>query len=128
MNTTEFLEIACAIEHERTAIVFEGRRTTYAELKGRVSRLANALGELGVGAGDRVAMIEVNRPEHIEAYFATAALDAVFVPLNYRSRGDEHSGDEYRDRGGDQHQTVSYCTPHHNMPRGCQDRPHPQGH
>ena len=89
MNTNEFLEIACAIVPERTAIVFEGGRITYAELKDRVSRLANALGALGVGAGDRVAMIEVNRPEHIEAYFATAALDAVFVPLNYRSRGDE---------------------------------------
>ena len=48
MNTTEFLAIAAAIVPDRPAIVFEGRRITYAELQDRVNRLANALAELGV--------------------------------------------------------------------------------
>ena len=54
-----------------------------------MNRLANALADLGIGAGDRVAMLQVNCNQYIEAYFATAKLDAVFVPINYRTREDE---------------------------------------
>jgi acyl-CoA synthetase (AMP-forming)/AMP-acid ligase II len=89
MNTIEFLNLASAIVPDRVAMVFEGRRTTYAEFQERVSRLANALAERGVGPGDRVAAIQVNCTEHIEAYFATASLDAIYVPLNFRVRSDE---------------------------------------
>ena len=89
MNTTEFLTITAAIVPDRLAMVFEDRRVTYGELRERVDRLANALADLGVEKGDRVAILQVNSPEHVEAYFATAKLDAVFVPLNFRARADE---------------------------------------
>ena len=89
MNTTEFLTIACAIVPVRTAIVFEGKRLTYEELQERVNRLANALSDLGVGRGDRVAIMQVNCNQLVETYFAAAMLDAIFVPLNFRARGDE---------------------------------------
>ena len=89
MNTTEFLTIACAIVPDRTAIVFEGKRLTYEELQERVNRLANALSDLGVGRGDRVAIMQVNCNQLVETYFAAAMLDAIFVPLNFRARGDE---------------------------------------
>ena len=89
MNTTEFLTIACAIVPDREAIVFEGRRFTFEQLQERVNRLANALSDLGVGRGDRVAIMQVNCNEMVETYFAAAKLDAVFVPLNFRARGDE---------------------------------------
>ena len=91
MNTSEFLAISAAIVPERTALVFEGRRTTYEELQSRVNRLASALGSLGVGAGDRIGVIQVNTDSVVEAYFASAKLDAVFVPLNFRARADEMS-------------------------------------
>ena len=89
MNTTEFLMLTSAISPDRTATIFEGRSQTYAELQERTTRLANALADLGVGHGDRVATIQVNCPEQIEAYFATAKLDAVYVPLNFRVKADE---------------------------------------
>jgi acyl-CoA synthetase (AMP-forming)/AMP-acid ligase II len=89
MNTTEFLTIATAIVPDRPAMVFEDRRISYAELEVRVNRLSNALANLGIGAGDRVAMLHVNCNQHIEAYFAAAKLDAVYVPLNFRTRADE---------------------------------------
>ena len=89
MNTTELLSIASAIVPDRPALVFEGRQLTYEQLQGRVNRLAGALDNLGVGTGDRVAILQVNCPEYVEAYFATAMLDAVFVPLNFRARADE---------------------------------------
>jgi acyl-CoA synthetase (AMP-forming)/AMP-acid ligase II len=91
VNTSEFLSIATAIVPEREAIVFEGRRIIFAILQERSNRLANALADMGVGKGDRVAMMDVNTPEMLEAYFACARLDAIFVPLNYRAKSDELS-------------------------------------
>ncbi len=91
MNTSEFLAISAVIVPDRTALVFEGRRTTYEELQSRVNRLANGLGSLGVGAGDRIGIIQVNTDEIVEIYFAAAKLDAVFVPINFRARAEEVS-------------------------------------
>lgn len=89
MNTSEFLMISAAIVPDRTAMVFEGKRTTFEELQSRVNRLASALGAAGVTAGDRIAVLQVNTDSVIETYFAAAKLDAVFVPLNFRARADE---------------------------------------
>ena len=89
MNTTEFLTIASAIVPDRLAMVFEGRRITYGEMLGRVNRLASALADLGVERGDRVATLQVNCNEQIEACFASAKLGAVYVPLPFRARADE---------------------------------------
>jgi acyl-CoA synthetase (AMP-forming)/AMP-acid ligase II len=89
MNTTEFLMISAAIVPDRTAIIFEDRRVSFEQLQSRVNRLANALSDAGVGAGDRVAILEVNTDRYVESYFATSKLDAIFVPLNFRARGEE---------------------------------------
>ena len=89
MNTTELLTITSAIVPEREAIVFDGNRMSFGELADRVNRLTNALGELGVGPGDRIAVMQVNCNEHIESYFAAAKLDAIFVPINFRARAEE---------------------------------------
>lgn len=89
MNTSDFLAISAAIVPDRLAMIFEDSRISYERLQARVNRLANALGDLGVGSGDRVAMLQVNCHQYIEAYFAAAKLDAVFVPINFRAREDE---------------------------------------
>ncbi|MBI4340030.1 MAG: long-chain-fatty-acid--CoA ligase [Chloroflexi bacterium] len=89
MNTSEFLTLSSSIVPERTAMIFEGKRISYSQLQERVNRLADALAKLGVGAGDRVAAIQVNCNEHIEAYFAAAKLDAIYVPMNFRVKSDE---------------------------------------
>ena len=84
MHTHELLVIAAAIVPERTATVFDGQPTTYAGLASRANRLANALAAHGVGPGDRVAILDVNTPQHLELHFAAARLDAIYVPLNFR--------------------------------------------
>ncbi|HCH07674.1 MAG TPA: hypothetical protein DEW32_00545, partial [Dehalococcoidia bacterium] len=91
MNTTEFLMISAAIVPDRTAVIFEDRRVTFEEMQARANRLSNALADAGVVSGDRVAILEVNTDRYVEAYFATAKLDAIFVPLNFRARADELS-------------------------------------
>ena len=89
MHTHDLLTLAAAIVPERTATVFGGRRMSYAELAARANRLANALADAGVGAGDRIAVADVNTPSHLELYFAAARLDAIYVPLNFRSGSGE---------------------------------------
>lgn len=89
MLTTEFLDIANAICPDRPAVIFEDRRISFADLYDRAQRLAAALRGLGVGQGDTVALIQVNTPQCIEAYFASALLGAIYVPLNFRARPSE---------------------------------------
>ena len=89
MNTTEFLMVTSAIVPDREAIVFEDSRFTYGALQRRSSKLANALTELGVQKGDRVAILEVNCNHCVEVYFACAKTGAIYVPLNFRAKGDE---------------------------------------
>lgn len=89
MNTTNFMEIANAICPDRAFMVFEGQKWTYAEANQRIINLANALGRLGIQKGDRIGIIQVNCNQYIEAYFAAARLGAIFVPFNFRSKGNE---------------------------------------
>jgi acyl-CoA synthetase (AMP-forming)/AMP-acid ligase II len=89
MNTSEFLMIAGAIVPDRPAVIFDGKTITFEGLAERVNRLANGLSEMGVGAGDRVATMQVNTNQCIEAYFAAAQLDAIYVPINFRAKTDE---------------------------------------
>ena len=89
MNTTDFLSIATSICPDRAAIVFEGKRYTFSQLTDRVNRLANAFLKLGVQKGDRVALLQVNCNQCVEAYFAVAKMGAIYVPLNFRAKGDE---------------------------------------
>lgn len=91
MNTIDFLSIATAICPKRDAVIFENRRWTYSQISERVNRLANALLQLGLRKGDRVAVLQVNCPEIIESYFATAKLGGIFVPLNFRAKEHELS-------------------------------------
>jgi acyl-CoA synthetase (AMP-forming)/AMP-acid ligase II len=91
MNTTDFLSIANAICPERDCIVFEGKRWTYAQVWERVNKLANALRKIGAEKGDRIGMLQVNCNQYVEAYYASAMMGAIFVPLNFRAKADELS-------------------------------------
>jgi len=89
MVITEFLDLSAMLVPERTAIAFEGKRFSYAQLKERVNRLADSLSRLGLKKGERAAILEVNCNEYVEACLATVKLGAIFVPLNFRIREDE---------------------------------------
>ena len=89
MRTSEFLTIAGAIVPDRTAVHFDGESVTFEGLQQRSNRLANAMADRGVGRGDRVATMQVNCIQAIEAYFAAAQLDAIYVPINFRAKTEE---------------------------------------
>ena len=88
MLISEFLDLSAMLVPERTAIAFEGKRHSYAQLKDRVNRLADSLNRLGLEKGDRAAILEVNCNEYVEACFATVKVGGIFVPLNFRVRQD----------------------------------------
>jgi long-chain acyl-CoA synthetase len=60
------------------------RIRTCAEVGGRVARLAGALRGLGVGAGDRVAMLSLNSDRYHEFFYATWWIGGVVNPINIR--------------------------------------------
>ena len=67
---------------DRVAIHWEGepgdqRTITYADLQRAVARAANALGELGIGKGDRVAIYLPMIPEAVVAMLACARVGAL---------------------------------------------------
>src|SRR5690242_15666403 len=60
------------------------RALTYREWNARACRLANALLDLGLAKGDRVALLAYNRVEWMELYIALAKAGLVAVPINFR--------------------------------------------
>ncbi|MBO3277407.1 long-chain-fatty-acid--CoA ligase [Pseudomonas schmalbachii] len=66
------------------AIRSPGGDMTYAEFGDRVARLAGALKSMGVGSGERVAMLSINSPRCIEYNLAVPWADAVVNPVNIR--------------------------------------------
>lgn len=64
------------------ALEFFGARTTYAELEEQIDRAAEGLRRLGVVAGDRVAIILPNCPQHIAAFYAVLRLGAIVAEHN----------------------------------------------
>jgi 2-aminobenzoate-CoA ligase len=65
---------------DNDAIHFEDETITYAELQKRVNRIGNALRDLGVGTGDRVAVRFPNRPEAVVTCLAVQKIGGVALP------------------------------------------------
>lgn len=66
----------------RTAIRCEGESLTDAEVQREVLRAQHALGDRGVGAGDRVAMVVNDEPGFVAFYLAAMRSGAAPVPLS----------------------------------------------
>jgi acyl-CoA synthetase (AMP-forming)/AMP-acid ligase II len=68
----------------KIAVKFEGHTFTFEELISRVYRLVNALGDLGLEKGDRVAILAQNCHQYRELFWAVALGGFMIVPINYR--------------------------------------------
>ena len=76
------LERAVATVPDKTALVGARGRQTYAEMADEVSRVAAALDELGVRAGDRVAVSLANDIDIVTALMGIWTQGAVFVGVH----------------------------------------------
>ncbi|TMB87877.1 MAG: long-chain fatty acid--CoA ligase, partial [Chloroflexi bacterium] len=79
---TAFLAASATRAPDRTAIRFFGRSITYRELDAAANRFANALIDLGVKKGDRVALFMPNCPQMVIAYYGGLRAGAVVVPCS----------------------------------------------
>ncbi len=89
MNTANFVGLPAQMFPDQEILVCGERRLTYGALWEQIGRLGNALRALGVGRGDRVGVLQTNSDHYVTAYYASAAIGAVFVPLNYRAKPPE---------------------------------------
>ena len=70
---------------ENIAIIHGERRITYRELNRAACALGNHLRSLGLGKGDKVALMLPNCPEFVIAYFAVQKIGGIAVTLNVQS-------------------------------------------
>jgi hypothetical protein len=78
------LRRATQVAAERVAVRCGPVRLTYGETWDRGRRLVGGLRRLGMGAGDRVAVVGPNCHRHLEIYQAVPGAGMVLVPLNQR--------------------------------------------
>ncbi len=100
----DFLERAVTAYRDRPAITDEPGvpgslgTLTYAEVEARARGMALTLDELGVGFGQRVAIVSPNAARFQIAFFGVSGYGRVLVPINYRLGPEEiryvvdHSG------------------------------------
>ena len=72
------------LRRDEPAIIFEGRTISQGQFAARSCQLARALQRLGLGAGDRLAILAQNCPEYMEVYAAGELGGWTTVTINYR--------------------------------------------
>jgi len=90
MDVPSLMRQALSFNRERTAVITENGALTYQEMWTRGVRLANALRDLGVKPGDRVASVEDNNLGAADLFIGAAIAGAVRVPLYARNSAESH--------------------------------------
>ena len=100
----DFLERAALVHGDRPAVVDEPGvpgslgTITYRELDERARGVALALDEMGIGPGERVAIVSPNSGRFLASLFGVSGYGRVLVPVNFRLNEEEiayivaHSG------------------------------------
>src|SRR4029079_558079 len=98
LTPMEFARRARRLYASREAVIDGDLRLSYAQFFDRCDRWSNALQQLGIKPGDRVAYIAPNTHAQLESFYAVPQIGAVLVPVNYRLTADDfayiinHSG------------------------------------
>ena len=85
------LEQAVKRHGGKTVVVMGDQRLSYAQLDEASNKVANALIGMGVGKGDRVAMLLPNSPEFVITYFGVVKIGGIAVPLDTKYKFTELS-------------------------------------
>ena len=75
---------AAKLYGDKKGVVCGARSFTYSAFYDRASRLASALRGIGLGKGDRFAIVSHNCHRFLESYFAASLLGSILVPLNVK--------------------------------------------
>ncbi|SDP28982.1 Acyl-CoA synthetase (AMP-forming)/AMP-acid ligase II [Actinopolyspora xinjiangensis] len=104
-SVSDFIDRAVQVYADRVGVVDESNQPapslgelTYRDFGDLAARQAAHLDELGVGVGERVAVVSHNSARLLTSFFGVAGSGRVLVPINFRLRPDEvryiveHSG------------------------------------
>src|ERR1700676_4391434 len=89
LTPVRFKKHAAQIFGHKEGVVCENLRFTYKEFNERCDRLSDALLNLGLKKGERVAYLSFYCHRLLEAYFAVPQLGAILLPLNIRLSAEE---------------------------------------
>ncbi|MDD4875558.1 MAG: AMP-binding protein [Dehalococcoidales bacterium] len=89
MNLKIMLQEVVMRYGEKTAVVLGNRKLSYVELDEASNKVANALINIGVRKGNRVAILLSNSPEFIVIYFGIIKIGAIAVPLDTKYKTGE---------------------------------------
>ena len=89
LNLAVIFEDSARNVPERVAVICGETRYTYAEIDAKAKQVANALHEIGIGKGDKVALSCPNVPYFPIIYYGILKTGAVVVPLNILLKGRE---------------------------------------
>lgn len=98
LTPLDFARRARRLYPRALAVVDGDLRLDYEQFLQRCDKWSNALQAMGVGKGDRVAVIAPNTHANLEAFYAIPQIGAIMVPVNYRLTAEEfayillHSG------------------------------------
>ena len=84
LTPLSFLSRVAKVHPERTAVIYNNKKTSWAEFFTRTQKLADALQKIDVGYGDTVTVILHNTPELMEAHYGIPMAGAVLNTLNTR--------------------------------------------
>jgi len=82
MSLCEAFDRATDKWKEKTALVFYGNRISFGKLRESVDRFATALIHIGIKKGDVVALLLLNSPEHIIAFYGIIKVGAILTPIS----------------------------------------------
>lgn len=82
LNLAVLLENTASWTPDKTAIIFNDTKLTYAQVNAYASMVAGGLAERGIGVGDKVALSCLNLPYFPIAYYGILKAGATVVPLN----------------------------------------------
>jgi fatty-acyl-CoA synthase len=88
-TVTQVVDAAVEEFADRPLIITDEQTHSYRDVQAWSRRLAAGLIALGVGPGDRVAMVMANYPEFVAVKFAIARTGAACVPINFLFRAAE---------------------------------------
>ncbi|MBV8508207.1 MAG: AMP-binding protein, partial [Alphaproteobacteria bacterium] len=84
LSPLRFLSRTAAIYPDKTAVIHDATRLTYAQFYQRCRQFADALHRRGIARGDTVSVIAPNVPALLEAHYGVPMAGAVLNALNYR--------------------------------------------
>jgi long-chain acyl-CoA synthetase len=67
---------------DKTALVFYGRKMSYKELREQVDRFATALADMGIKKGDKIALLLLNSPQFMIAYYGALKAGATLTAIS----------------------------------------------